>query len=349
MLPEPAATDRRGELQLVAQLGALACVHVAMDLWRGTGGLAPMVTARVAPLVAGAALLGTPVDDDADAFLAGVFHVDVNHALLKRLGGYYGAVLLIVLVATRSEPIISMLAFVFTWRRLAHLIYWALAIAGGVYASTSIILPRIERRKLFHALVVLLFAPSHDDALLGVAFGAAAFLMLAVEELRARRLLSLDDFYGRFLDQRDSSIALTHIYLLMGCALPHGLNLILKNDGADCLVLKLGGVAVLGCGDALACVVGRRFGVQRWPGSPKTYVGSAAFVGGVFAFFLFYKPIFLSRGQLVLDSVIIAILEATVPSVDNLVLPLYFSALALCAVAVDRSQQFPLAELLHDL
>ena len=162
-------------------------------------------------------------------------------------------------------------------------------------------------------------------------------------------MLSLDDFYGRFLDQRDSSIALTHIYLLMGCALPHGLNLILKNDGADCLVLKLGGVAVLGCGDALACVVGRRYGDKRWPGSQKTYVGSAAFVGGVFAFFLFYKPIFLSRGQLVLDSVIIAILEATVTSVDNLVLPLYFSALALCAVAVDRSQQFPLAELLHDL
>jgi len=349
MLPEPAATDRRGELQLVAQLGALAFTHVSMDLWRGTCGLAPMVAARVAPLVAGAALLGTPVDDDADAFLAGVFHVDVNHALLKRLGGYYGAVLLILLIATRREPIISMLAFVLTWRRLTHLIYWALAIAGGVYAATSIKLPRIERRKVFHALVILLFAPSHDDALLGVAFGAAAFLMLAVEELRARRLLSLDDFYGRFLDQRDSSIALTHLYLLVGCALPHWLNLILKSDGADCLVLKLGGVAVLGCGDALACVVGRRFGIQRWPGSPKTYVGSAAFVLGVFAFFLFYKPIFLSRGQLVLDSVIIAILEATVASVDNLVLPLYFSALALCAVAVDRSQQFPLAELLHDL
>ena len=100
------------------------------------------------------------------------------------------------------------------------------------------------------------------------------------------------------------------------------------------LVLKLGGVAVLGCGDALACVIGRRFGKERWPGSQKTYVGSAAFVGGTFAFFLFYRPIYLSRGQLVLDSVIIAILEATVTSVDNLVLPLYFSALALCAVAV---------------
>ena len=348
-LPEPAATDRRGELQLVAQLGALAGVHVAMDLWRGTCGLAPMVAARVAPLAAGAALLSTPVDDDADAFLAGVFHVDVNHALIKRLGGYYGAVSLTLLVATRREPIISMLAFVLTWRRLAHVVYWALAIVGGVYASTSIVLPRIERRKLFHALVVLLFAPSTDELLLGVAFGGAAFLMLAVEEARARRLLSLDEFYGRFLDQRDSSIALTHIYLLLGCALPHGLNLILKHDGADCLVLKLGGVAVLGCGDALACVIGRRFGKKRWPGSQKTYVGSAAFVGGTFAFFLFYRPIYVSRGQLVLDSVIIAILEATVTSVDNLVLPLYFSALALCAVAVDRSQQFPLAELLHDL
>ena len=66
-------------------------------------------------------------------------------------------------------------------------------------------------------------------------------------------------------------------------------------------------------------------------------------MGGTFAFFLFYKPIYLSRGQLVLDSVIIAILEATATSVDNLVLPLYSPALALCAVAVDRSRQFPLA------
>ena len=125
-----------------------------------------MIAARVAPLAAGAALLSTPVDDDADAFLAGVFHVDVNHALMKRLGGYYGAVLLILLVATRREPIISMLAFVLTWRRLAHVVYWALAIVGGVYASTNVVLPRIERRKLFHALV-LLFAPSTDDAVIG--------------------------------------------------------------------------------------------------------------------------------------------------------------------------------------
>ena len=50
-LPEPASTDRRGELQLVAQLGALACVHVAMDLWRGTCGLSPcMIAARRARL-----------------------------------------------------------------------------------------------------------------------------------------------------------------------------------------------------------------------------------------------------------------------------------------------------------
>ena len=91
-----------------------------------------------------------------------------------------------------------------------------------------------------------LFAPSHDDALLGVAFGGAAFLMLAVEEARARRLLSLDEFLRAFPRSARLFIALTHFYLLMGCALPHGLNLILKHDGADCLVLKLGGVAVLG-------------------------------------------------------------------------------------------------------
>ena len=84
-------------------------------------------------------------------------------------------------------------------------------------------------------------------------------------------------------------------------------------------------------------------------GDAGTLVVLSGVIGIAFAFFLFYKPIFLSRGQLVLDAMVIAILEATVPSVDNLVLPLYFSALALCAVAVDRSQQFPLAELLHDL
>ena len=117
--------------------------------------------------------------------------------------------------------------------------------------------------------MVLLFAPSHDDALLGVAFGAAAFLMLAVEEARARTLLSLDAFYGRFLDQRDSTIALTHIYLLMGCALPHWINLILKHDGADCLVLKLGGVAVLGAATPSPVWIGRRFGKETVAQAPR--------------------------------------------------------------------------------
>ena len=71
-------------------------------------------------------------------------------------------------------------------------------------------------------------------------------------------------------------------------------------------------------------------------GAQKTYVGSAA-----------SSPVLPSssstgrstvRGSFVLTPVV-AVLEATVTSVDNLVLPLYFSALALCAVAVDRADR----------
>ena len=86
----------------------------------------------------------------------------------------------------------------------------------------------------------------------------------------------------------------THIYLLMGCALPHGLSLILKHDGADCLVLKLGRVAVLGCGDALA-----RYWKTLWhrDGSQETcWIGAS---GRHFCLLPHLQTHLPSRGQLV--------------------------------------------------
>lgn len=343
-----ASPARRGELELAAQLGALAGVHVAMDLWRGTAP-APQLAARALPLAAWAALLRTPANDDEAAFLETVFDKGTRGALARRCAGYYGSAALVTLGATSQEPLAALVRFVAPRRRLGHVAYWALCVGGGVRAALRSTLPPIERRKLFHVLVLVLFAPARDGALLGVAFGGAAFLMVAAEEARARRLVRLDALYDRFLDGRDGRVALTHVYLLLGCALPHWLHLMLKADGADCLVLRLGGVAVLGAGDAAACVVGRRCGASRWPASTKTYVGSLAFVVATRAFFCFFNPIYVRGWELALAAVLVAFLEATVASVDNLVLPLYFSALALCAVAVDRASPYPLAELLHDL
>jgi dolichol kinase len=79
----------------------------------------------------------------------------------------------------------------------------------------------------------------------------------------------------RFTDERDSGpLILTHMYLLLGCALPLWINLIShsgsgsisysssKSDFVDLLV-NLAGVLMLGIGDTMASLLGTRYGRHR--------------------------------------------------------------------------------------
>lgn len=162
------------------------------------------------------------------------------------------------------------------------------------------------RRKFFHGLALLMFVPGiaidvrvcspvvglpPDRLLTQPAFTSlsfsVAFSLLTFAEyaryfavlpigapihiffVRPRRLcltsrprLTLPTEQSEFVDDKDSGpVILSHFYLLTGCA---G-GLWLEGGG----VKQMAGVLTLGVGDAVASIVGKRFGRIRWPGSSK--------------------------------------------------------------------------------
>ncbi|GAC98366.1 tRNA dihydrouridine synthase [Pseudozyma hubeiensis SY62] len=140
------------------------------------------------------------------------------------------------------------------------------------------------RRKFFHALAVLLFVPgiALDPALTHLAFSLAFSIFIFAEYVRYYALYpfgaALHVFISEFLDHKDSGpVILSHFYLLTGCAGPLWLE-------GHSRILQQTGVLVLGVGDSLASVVGRRYGRTYWPGgSSKTVEGTVAFITSIMA------------------------------------------------------------------
>jgi len=159
---------------------------------------------------------------------------------------------------------------------------------------------------------------------------------------------ALHVFLAEFTDHKDAGpVILSHFYLLTGCAAPVWI------EASKSLTLQMG-VLVLGVGDALASVVGRRYGRMYWPASSKTVEGSAAFVSSIFisAWMLrlvgwvgeFSVSAADTRPHAIADAypqsmrfgaalVLLGVLEGVSEQNDNLVLPVYsFIAMALLRV-----------------
>jgi dolichol kinase len=171
------------------------------------------------------------------------------------------------------------------------------------------------RRKVFHFMMVAMFLPTlYVDpcyAALALALVLAVFLLLDL--LRASQLPPLSRPIARFLtpyvDGRDlrGPVVISHIFLLIGCAIPVWLSLAslprvstttttpLSDDGTPSATANTGwevpvrevgmvsGVVCVGLGDAAASLVGRRWGHRKWLwGGGKSVEGSAAFAVAVF-------------------------------------------------------------------
>ncbi|KAJ1721457.1 dolichol kinase [Coemansia erecta] len=245
-------------------------------------------------------------------------------------------VLALVKFATKKSPVAWVLGTVVlgSTTNLALLGYWAviLSLAALLYQRAG---PDSDaeskfwlhvRRKSYHGLATLLFAPGilYARQLLYLGFTVALACFVLAECLRALRIHPwssvIDQFLRRFTDHRDAgAIVTSHFFLLFGCALPVWLG---GTSGVACLA----GVLTLGIADTAASLVGTRFGRHRWPGSPKTVEGSAAFAASLcVAAGIAYAagagekcgPI----GLLVLCAVLAA-LEALTTQNDNLVVPL---------------------------
>lgn len=157
------------------------------------------------------------------------------------------------------------------------------------------------RRKVFHFMMVAMFLPAtYIDpcfVALAVSIVLAAFLLLDL--LRASQLPPLSKplafFLAPYVDGRDlkGPVVISHIFLLIGCAIPLWLSLgslprtgngHLKGWGVPTReIAMVSGVVCVGLGDAAASLIGRHYGHRKWLwGGGKSLEGSAAFATAVF-------------------------------------------------------------------
>lgn len=183
------------------------------------------------------------------------------------------------------------------------------------------------RRKFFHALAVLLFLPgiALDPAFTHLAFSLAFSIFIFAEYVRYYALYpfgaALHIFMSEFLDHKDSGpVILSHFYLLTGCAGP------LWMEGHS-RIMQQTGVLVLGIGDSLASVVGRRYGRFYWPGSSKTVEGTAAFVTSIMASAWLLRLVgwceWFDSAKYFVVIASLGLLEGVSDQHDNLVLPIF--------------------------
>lgn len=147
--------------------------------------------------------------------------------------------------------------------------------------------------------------------------------------IRARQLApALDALMGPYRDPQDPGpFLLTHVFLLVGAALPVWLSpppapLII----APPAVHPFAGVLAVVVGDGVAAVVGSRLGRVRWFESKKTLEGSvaawAAQLAVVYALAGSTSAVPPLSGRVAAALAVGAIFEAVTTQLDNLVLPL---------------------------
>lgn len=182
--------------------------------------------------------------------------------------------------------------------RLSICLYYLIIITTGL----SIVLhlrATVEvdtRRKVFHFMMVAMFLPTIfiDPPFASLALILVLSIFLLLDCFRASQLppisRPLTHFLAPYVDGRDhrGPVIVSHIFLLIGCAIPLWLSLAAIErtgdppwEGWDVSKRELSmvsGVICVGMGDAAASLVGRRYGRTRWPWSGgKSLEGSFAF------------------------------------------------------------------------
>lgn len=197
-------------------------------------------------------------------------------------------------------------------------------------------------RKCFHLLALAIYIPGviYEPYVTHLASSVAVAAFIFIEYVRLFRIgpfgSSVHSALVVFLDDKDSgALILTHVYLLLGLALPLWLFPVdySKADPTGCKLALYSGILALGIGDTMASVVGKTFGRLRWPGSLKTVEGTLA---GIISQLLFVWTLQCS-GLLSLPSerwlhVSLAVtagslLEAWTSQIDNIILSPFLSSL----------------------
>ncbi|XP_063230364.1 dolichol kinase isoform X2 [Bacillus rossius redtenbacheri] len=198
-------------------------------------------------------------------------------------------------------------------------------VEAGKRASTSV-------RKCFHVLAVAVFLPGliMHPCLLYLSSGVVLALFLILEAFRILQMPplggALQDSYSVFVDEKDAGgLALTPIYLLVGCCTPMWLHPVLSSEA---LLPLMSGLLAVGIGDTAASVYGHKFGRHKWKDSKKTKEGTAACIIFQMAFVAILMMFGLVESNCIeyvrtlIAVVSSSIVEAKTDQVDNLCLPL---------------------------
>ncbi|CAH1780759.1 unnamed protein product [Owenia fusiformis] len=251
-----------------------------------------------------------------------------------------------------------------THRQLLFL-YWA--VCSAVSAIIATVCYNFAKnkgstiiRKYFHILAIIVFTPGIlvDSKMLSVATSCVLVVVIVLECIRIIRVWPFGDAihnaFQVFVDEKDGGIViLTHIYLLIGCAVPLWLSQKLQSEPPIAL---FSGIISIGIGDTTASIFGTKFGKTKWPNSKKSVEGTVAAIvlQGIFVIILLHSG-WISFGNttqilgdtlmpllpngalwiyryLVVTIAIIStsLLEAFTSQIDNLVLPIFMYTILRC-------------------
>jgi dolichol kinase len=157
-------------------------------------------------------------------------------------------------------------------------------------------------------LPVTLAAPQ----LMSLSYAIAICVLIVIESMRNYLPAFVQEFYGRYLDlvkEKEDKVVISHISLILGCALPLWIHECTSRP------TRLFGILVLGVGDSLAAVVGIQFGRRKWPRCRKTLEGSVAMWMGM-------AVCCFPLQNWVAAVTFTTLLEAFTTQIDNFILPL---------------------------
>ena len=240
--------------------------------------------------------------------------------------------------------------------RLRSILYWILVLAISLPLSTKLVQVKQEvrsyvsthtviARKYFHGIALLLFLPisAYAPELMTLSYAVAISLLLLIEWIRHnihhnrhsiinsnvldKAFRAINVFYAAFMDEKDirgGNVVVTHIFLVLGCALPCWTSSFLRyleyDSDLSQFILRIFGVVSIGVGDSIGALIGSKCGRLRWPGSSRTIEGTLAMILSMLVFLCGVQG--RVNQTIVVAFVLVSILEAATNQIDNFVLPL---------------------------
>ena len=177
-----------------------------------------------------------------------------------------------------------------------------------------------------------------------LAFGVALCIFIVIEYIRVYLpdmhplIGNVSKFYANFIDSREnpSQFLLSHIYLLVGIALPVWLDSVQNSyhhhhhhhHSISTILPHLGWISI-GIGDSMGAVMGTYIGKNKWRGRSRTLEGSLSMLVSMIVSLTLANSYFVNTYFVIIIvvSILTTLMEAFTSENDNLLLPLHYCTL----------------------